>query len=186
MDLKKAAVVRDKVLDMLPGSYLWGGTLLGEVRDGGIIQNDEDVDIIVPFDLYKPLPYPTNFRVDFQPWFVNHTGRAYAHCNVGYVVDGIPVGVHTMMDNPTYTDWVFHSYWFDNMASFRKPVGDGPVPDNAEDMLQWQYGTDWRVPQRMNHKSWASSGEYKRLRARYEIKQHDPAPWSPPEDWHLL
>lgn len=186
MDVKKATEVRDRVLEMLPGSYLWGGTLLGEIRDGGIMEEDCDVDLIVPFDLYKPLPYPTNFRVLYRPWFTNHTKRTYPHCNVGYVVDGIHVGVHTMMDNPDHPDWVFHSYWFDNMAAFRKPVGIGPIPDNAEEMLAWQYGQNWRTPMRLEHSAWATSDEYARLRARYEIKEKDQYPWTPPVEWASL
>lgn len=91
-----------------------------------------------------------------------------------------------MMDNPDHPDWVFHSYWFDNMAAFRKPVGIGPIPDNAEEMLAWQYGQNWRTPMRLEHSAWATSDEYARLRARYEIKEKDQYPWTPPVEWASL
>lgn len=131
--------------------YLAFGTLLGAVRDNGVIPGDEDVDIFIDDEqtLYDNLPflYEKGYRVcritdgASYSFRVNHTSY---------------IDVYILRPFKWYTMWGINCLSLDGLAVPRKFfkeydsiyfLGDTyQCPKEPEKILRFWYGRNWHTP----------------------------------------
>ncbi len=154
MDKKVALEVLSDVSQYLEGHqfFLDAGTLLGIYRNGDFIDHDTDLDFAIILDPTKNIEFPTpdwpliavwNYRnlpmqraylyrgivVDFYFYYtnleegliVNHNDHGVLRLNL---VDSLPISSH---------DFKNHYVNF---------------PQSVENVLESEYGEDWRIPKR--------------------------------------
>ena len=151
------------------------GTLLGAVRDGDLIEWDHDLDLMVrPADLKQIVSSCADDRLSFTPmkvsgdWLALRPGGAAgaSHATLpglSLTVDG--TGVGELWAPVLFSDGVLRLYDLEGEVSFWpqsalpafvfEELGDvklrgrrHPAPAQAETLLEWIYGKDWRVPKR--------------------------------------
>lgn len=149
--------------------FLSSGTLLGFYRGGDFIDHDEDVDLGVFIDFFKP-----EILVEFRKrgFVLKRTfGSIKSGLEYSFLRKGVQVDIffyykknNTMWHGVWYVNKyinfkflkkiglvspklrklsfpLFHNYKELNYRDFKLPI-----PDNAEDYLKTQYGDSWRIP----------------------------------------
>lgn len=144
--------------------YLAFGTLLGAVRDKGLIKNDEDVDIFIDNQekiLYESLPYFYNNGLKLCR--INR-GRLYSfHADgAGY----IDVYIKSPLKNTVWSLYCCNLYKFVTPKRYFRQYQkidflgcECLCPKDPEKLLAFWYGESWRTPVR-GHKFY------------YEVKSH--------------
>jgi hypothetical protein len=149
------------------------GTLLGAVRDGDLIEWDHDLDLMArPADLKQIVSSCTDDRLSFTPIKVSGTWLALrrggpagvSHATLpglSLTCDGVAVG--ELWAPVLFSDGVLRVYdlerevslWaqtalpafvFEELREVELRDRSYPVPADAETLLEWIYGEDWRVP----------------------------------------
>lgn len=152
---------------------LSGGTLLGAIRDGDFCIGDEDdIDVLVFNHFWRKLGGLTEglwFRVVDRwiyreeverikiqlcdtPVFVD-IQRAHVHKDRGEVFGFGPVNLagEGVVVADVYPDYHFH------FMPVKQFFGRGvTIPNDAEKLLAWRYGRDWRTPQSREAWDWPS------------------------------
>jgi len=148
------AVMADSEAVGIKPFLLWG-TLLGYVRDGGLIFNDHDVDMGMLADDFRRIP-ELRKRMLARGYSVRmeHPGKiSFQHPRIDWLWLDID-RLHEMRDHlwsmsPTEDEPVTFAYGFnrESFASLERRVLEGVevyIPVGAEEVLETIYGT-WRV-----------------------------------------
>lgn len=118
------------------------GTLLGFVRNGQMIDGDDDVDIFIKTQHFTSAvnAMKSHFSEKLTPLH-----SPYFRC---FVVDGVQVDLYSVQDykNNSYVCWEDRVYSSSIMFPFRKR-GKYMVPNRPEDILKATYGENWKIPQ---------------------------------------
>lgn len=133
--------------------FLLYGTLLGYVREGHIINGDDDVDIAI-FDkfedsLYSALPFLSSKGLKINRIWKNelysfHTERN-GHLDI-YIVREFGPSLWRPFAYQIRMTSIPKKYL--NSFSCLNANGESlPVPSDSEGLLEWLYGKDWRIPQ---------------------------------------
>lgn len=151
--------------------FLSSGTLLGFYRGGDFIDHDEDIDLGVFIDFYKPEIVKEFNNKGFS------LNRTFGAINSGLEYSFLRKGVQ--LDIFFYykkNNTMWHAVWYVNKYinfKFLKKIGvvrpklkklsfpllesykqvnykdlKLPIPNNTEDYLKAQYGENWRIPDR--------------------------------------
>lgn len=136
------------------GFTLAFGTLLGAVREGNFIKNDDDVDIIVTDEekLYNSLPNLWEHGL-----YINRIFKTALYSFHAEGINGhIDMYILRPIDNWFYKNWCvcIREYYtpkrfFQGVDKENYFIGDKnyPCPKNPEKLLAWWYGKSWRIPQ---------------------------------------
>jgi hypothetical protein len=151
------------------------GTLLGAVRDGDLIAWDHDLDLLIrPVDIPRVLALNEELASEgLSFWTGRATGTQLAvnpgrlpWLDCGFLCIVAENGACGELYAPSlFADGILRLYDFEQEATFwpqnsfpsfvvselatalvrGEPF---PVPAMSEQLLEWQYGTDWRTPYR--------------------------------------
>ena len=118
------------------------GTLLGYVRDGRMIDGDDDVDIFIETKDFSNAVLAMKSRF---PEKVSVLESPYFRC---FTVQGVQVDLYSILRQKEHCflcweDGVFSS---NTMFPFRKR-GKYMLPNHPESVLVAMYGKNWRTPQ---------------------------------------
>ena len=142
--LERALDISVAVLERHRLPYALGfGTLLGHVRDGRMIDGDDDVDIFVETKHFSNavLAMKSHF-----PEKVSLLESPYFRC---FMVQGVQVDLYSLInedDRDCYVCWENQVFPSNIMFPFRKR-GKYMLPSRPESALVAMYGEDWRTPQ---------------------------------------
>jgi LicD family len=155
--------------------WLWAGTLLGLIRDGGFIAHDRDIDIAVWDDAIQHNKI-TNALVGAGFKHTKEYGKANqpGHQLCFTAPGGIPFDVFFCTRegarcwSPYWRGTELSRFYYPLIThlvqrKFHDEIFE--IPENYEDCLVAQYGRDWRRPEALwdgdaaerNHKNWMAS-----------------------------
>lgn len=145
------------------------GTLLGIVRDGGYVKNDDDIDLSISAEVADAWDVVSLFSI--EPDFVFNYGYAWENriteinmtcCNISidfffqYIESGVNYSHWYDPVNGEWTDENGLRFAFRRAIPIAKNIRDVaifgtlvPVPGNAEEILQSCYG-NWQKPMDKN------------------------------------
>ena len=174
----KPGIIKDmqEIIDILRGfgvkPFLWAGTLLGAVREGTFIANDDDIDLAYISNFSNPQEVHEEMMEIYKKLFnmgllesyfdedrvkifdrVENTGMGQAHV----IIDRTKEGVFL---TDLFTMWIdkgrFFDPWFGDIGEAKEFVyKDGAVKldgvempglENPLYLLEKFYGEDWRTP----------------------------------------
>ena len=163
-ELNHSLSVAHKMLDGKCEWFPFFGTLLGIVRDGSLIDGDDDVDIYVHhknYDLVKSILHDNGFEIDYNqnpnhtPYFFQIIG---AHDGVNIRID-----FHFYIDSDDdlfIEDWWRHttSNGIEDILRIPKPFIFPlkgieykniliTIPNHSDILCDFLYGKNWRLPQ---------------------------------------
>lgn len=143
------------------------GTLLGFVREGDFIKHDNDIDLAVapgidPKVLAKILVEKYGFEFDqalayhgeVTEFSVKYNGLGVDFFFMKDFETELRVAVYSWNKEEAYTDarqnnvkWVKHPLISDYRLVNIRGISV-KIPQNAEDLLYYEYGEDWRIPRK--------------------------------------
>lgn len=144
IDTVKAEEALAYVLNAIPG-VLWGGTLLGMIRENRILPYDNDVDIAISFDEFSYLDLEEYRRAEYEPW-MNLYVENRPHGNVGYLMNDIKIGIHLLMGSD---DFRYYTRYSGELVKVPNPYPINyktnlyPTPNDSKNILEWLYGDYW-------------------------------------------
>lgn len=127
---------------------LFGGTLLGAVRNGDFISEDYDIDIFffqkdwhkikLISELFEKKGYTIKF-FNGAPVFLVIFGKGE---------EWIDVWIMTKQSDGYYEShkYSFHGKFFDKMKIAKIRNLECPIPNHAKEFLKIFYGSNWRIP----------------------------------------
>ena len=137
------------------GFTLAFGTLLGAVREGNFIKNDDDVDIIVTDEekLYNSLPYLWEHGL-----YINRIFKTALYTFHAEAINGhIDMYILRPIDRWLYRNWCVSirghyapkRFFEEGVDKDGYSIGNVcfPCPKHPENLLEWWYGKTWRIPQ---------------------------------------
>lgn len=164
--------------------YADWGTLLGIVRDGGFIRHDDDMDLTIVdknvdaralltmllgkgfkfIHLFKTADRILEFTMAWNKLSIDLFFRIPVDCPGKVGVAGVYFDPKIKYDTPdqnSYRLWYFKENIKTKQIQFQGTVVR--VPEDTEEMLEFEYGDDWRSP----ISGWSAD----RLKGRYEYKK---------------
>ena len=164
-DAKELLETTKKLFDMCDIRFsLAFGTLLGAVRDNGIIKGDEDVDIFIESEeklrCNLPFLYENGLKVC----------RIIEHCLYSFHTKNnsfIDVYIKDKLPFSYWSIWCYHLYkmtlpkWYVYKYDTINFLGiDCLVPHKPERILAFWYGKDWRIPISGHHYTYDTKSHY--------------------------
>jgi hypothetical protein len=168
---KNAPIITKRIYEALDSMninyfYDWGN-LLGIVREGHFLYHDNDIDIGVIFDTDKPDFTELKNALCAAGFSLHHhfmVGEVEMECVLAY--KGVTVDFFAynqqegaIITHDFYTDPEIHydivNHWSIRQLKSISPTGFRylemygtklRIPENAEEMLVWKYGENWRTP----------------------------------------
>ena len=160
--------------------FLSGGTLLGIIRDGKLIEWDDDIDINVFSDSYK-----NNFKKILNFAKLNgypfHLGPNYFHPKIVLCIKNTKVSITSISRGIFKRKYFYRSkkrlpyYTFNNCKKIKiNNVLFAKVPNRSADYLKFIYGPNWKKPLkwRDEEKTELYNAGYIRKGNRYVLIDH--------------
>tara|TARA_A100001035_G_C27771288_1_gene496496 strand:+ start:90 stop:809 length:720 start_codon:yes stop_codon:yes gene_type:complete len=160
--------------------FLSGGTLLGIIRDGKLIEWDDDIDINV-----FSYSYRNNFKkiLNFanQNGYPFHTGPNYFHHKIVLCIKNTKVSITSITRGIFKRNYFYRSkkrlpyVTFNNCKKIK--INNklfARVPNNSSDYLKFIYGSDWKKPFKWEDENKADLYNYGYIRRgkRYALIDH--------------
>jgi|LakMenEpi03Aug12_release.lakeMendotaPanAssembly.Ray.scaffolds.fasta_scaffold105991_2 glycerol-3-phosphate cytidylyltransferase len=167
--------VAKEVIKIVCGYFncaIWGGTLLGIIRENRILPYDHDIDFIIKAKDFKPLPkqFVEYRRATFEDWMITKTAK-FEHGNIGYLYKNTKVGIHILhdghLDDPYgyYTRYPGELVKVPNQLSVIEYQGY-KVPKNPDLFLEFFYSNYKKV-----NKNYIGSAEHLKNIQKWLVKK---------------
>ena len=126
------------------------GTLLGAIRDQGIIKGDQDVDVFIREEnkLYESLPFLMEnglhvIRINYGNVY---SFRINERCYIDiYILRPLRKSIWSLYCY-ALNGWAMPKKHFKNFVPYVFLDNTYLVPENPEQLLEFWYGKDWRIP----------------------------------------
>jgi hypothetical protein len=161
---KKSAIKLQNALDKVVEVFekedieysLAYGTLLGIIREGKPIENDDDIDLFIPsheWDKAVKVMAKHFFRIPYLTLSIVTNIYDYSSIFAMYSVNNVQVDLYRLYSHEERTIDCWSERTFDaSLYPFSKR-GKYSVPKNPEESLVFVYGEDWRIPRGGKDKS---------------------------------
>lgn len=162
--MKKVLKQMEQLFGDIPHWFI-GGAVLGYVREGRLLKNDDDLDYLIHFenldDMVKRLVAKfDNVVVSSQAVNNNVVLRPIDGTSVIRIIkfnlNGIPIdidvgftignSVHNIVKGDEYVINDFPKKFFEKMMPVKFEGVECSMPQPAKEFVEINYGKDWRVP----------------------------------------
>lgn len=199
MDNNIAIKVLREVIAIAPNSWLFGGTLLGAIRDAAIIDWDGDIDLghdslgmtddiveqfkmcgffvsIYKYDHKKMHAFLPNSMGQYGKVIVKKYGVKVEICCFADGINHDLFGEIMYYASGTPRFFILPKGFIYPMKKIRFYDLDVNIPVRYEDQLAFVYGNDWRTPKR----NWYNTADHYLCRERtiIELDGDDKSKWS--------
>ncbi len=145
--------------------FVMGGALLGFIREGKLLNHDEDIDIGIFIDDWSPRIHMELERKGFK--FISKMGTNLEGLEYRFVKNGIQLDIFFWYKEEHH--YWYAAWWRENKLKDRIRLVFSPfkidtmnvlgenfsIPSNPESWLEQIYGSDWMTPKTNWH--WATS-----------------------------
>ena len=151
---KQLQIALDKVVELFEKEdieySLAYGTLLGVIRDGKPIENDDDIDLFVPsHDWDRAVKVMEKHFFSIPLLYIYDYSQIFRM----FVINNVQVDLYRLYSHVERTIDCWSERTFDaSLYPFSKR-GKYSVPKNPEESLVFVYGEDWRIPRGGKDKS---------------------------------
>ena len=133
------------------------GTLLGAVREAGLIKHDEDMDIFIRECDFQKLVNTLFELRDLGIDVVRHSDFILSIMRDGEYID-FYVFSDTNGASLKCKSYVYPKFYFDEFEVLNLNGKPFKVPKHSESLLSMIYGEDWRIPKEGKHALTNSKG----------------------------
>lgn len=180
--LRALLAARQALLDARATWWLQGGTLLGIIRDGGLMAHDKDIDLALPFAAYDPAIHTILARhgIEHRRQNLLRAGRLARSDNYSY--QGLQVDLIYWIDSSPNTMSAF-SFRRTPIEYIQPRHGIAthpwhglawPIPADPRRWLATAYGPTWHQPHRGRWTAASSPSGHRRPDLIRKVSHHGP------------